>query len=517
MSAMAGPRRLIVTVCAMSASVMQTLDSTIANVALPNMQGSMSASLDQINWVLTSYIVSAAIMTAPVGWLAQRFGRKRLFVFWTVSFTLASVLCGLAQNLTQLVGFRILQGCFGAALIPLAQSVMIDIYPPHEQPKAQSIFGMGIMLGPIMGPTLGAWLTDNYSWHWVFLINLPFGIIAATGLAVFMDETKPNPNLKFDWFGFAALGVGIGALQLALDRGEQAGWFESYEIIAEFIIAAFGIYYFLAHSLTTKEPFIRFEIFRDRNFASACIFMAVMAVVLFGTMALVSPFLQQVGGYPVQSAGMVLSSRGVGTFFAMMSVRSLMFYVEARMMLMVGLVMTAVSLFMMSGFTNDTSASWIFTVGAFQGFAFGVVFVSTNTVAFLTLPPSLRTYGASFQTLVRNTSSSFGISIVISQLTQETHRAHAHLSEYITPFNDALKMPNVTQYLNLNTDAGRALTDSILNLQALVIGYGYVFSLVMIFAICALPACFVVGKTRATFVAKTARPPDSKPTGEPAE
>ena len=273
-----GPRRAIVVTCAMAGSVMQTLDSTIANVALPFMQGSLSASLDQVNWVLTSYIVAAAIMTAPVGWLAARFGRKRLFVTCTATFTISSILCGMSQDLTQLVIFRLFQGAAGAALIPLSQSLVIDLYPAHERTKAQSIFGMGIMLGPIMGPTLGAWLTDQYSWHWVFLVNVPFGLVATIGLFIFMEESPPNEKLRFDWFGFAALGIGIGALQLALDRGEQVGWFDSNEIIAYAIVSAVGIYYFFAHSLTTAEPFVRFDLFKDRNYASACIFMAVMAV-----------------------------------------------------------------------------------------------------------------------------------------------------------------------------------------------------------------------------------------------
>ena len=250
-AAVPGLRRNMVTICAMTATIMQALDTTIANVALPYMQGSLSASQDQINWVLTSYIVAAAIMTAPVGWIANRFGRKRLFIVCSAGFTIASVLCGLAQDITQMVLFRLLQGVFGAALVPLSQAVMLDSYALHERAKAMAIWGMGVMMGPIMGPSLGAWLTETYSWHWVFFVNLPFGIFTVLGLIIFMDETKKALELRFDWFGFTALAIGIGALQLALDRGEQLGWLESNEIIAEFIIAGIGFYYFLAHSLTT--------------------------------------------------------------------------------------------------------------------------------------------------------------------------------------------------------------------------------------------------------------------------
>src|SRR6201997_2171472 len=284
-SAVPGLRRNMVTVCAMTATIMQALDTTIANVALPYMQGTLSASQDQINWVLTSYIVAAAIMTAPVGWIANRFGRKRIFILCSAGFTVASVFCGLAQDINQMVLFRLLQGVFGAALVPLSQAVMLDSYTLQERAKAMSIWGMGVMMGPIMGPSLGAWLTETYSWHWVFFVNLPFGIITVLGLVIFMDETRKNLDLRFDWFGFTALAVGIGSLQVALDRGEQLGWLESNEVIAQFVIAIAGFYYFFAHSFTTDRPFIQFALFTDRNFLTGCIFMTGLGLGFIPTVA----------------------------------------------------------------------------------------------------------------------------------------------------------------------------------------------------------------------------------------
>src|SRR5260221_436326 len=328
-SAVPGLRRNMVTICAMTATIMQALDTTIANVALPYMQGTLSASTDQINWVLTSYIVAAAIMTAPVGWIANRFGRKRIFIICSGGFTIASVLCGLAQDINQMVLFRLLQGVFGAALVPLSQAVMLDSYSLQERAKAMSIWGMGVMMGPIMGPSLGAWLTETYSWHWVFFVNLPFGIITVLGLIIFMDETKKNLDLRFDWFGFAALAIGIGSLQVALDRGEQLGWLESNEIIGEFIVSAVGFYYFFAHSLTTEKPFIQFAIFKDKNFIGGCVFMALVGLVLFSAMALSSPFLQNVVGYPLITARLLLASRGCGTLFALMLVGPMMRSIQA--------------------------------------------------------------------------------------------------------------------------------------------------------------------------------------------
>jgi DHA2 family multidrug resistance protein len=489
-----GTRRVLVTICCMTATVMQALDTTIANVALPYMQGSLSASLDQINWVLTSYIVAAAIMTAPIGWIADRFGRKRLFIICVAGFTVASLLCAMAQNIVQIVLFRLMQGMAGAALVPLSQSVLLDAYPPERRGGAMAIWGMGVMLGPIMGPTLGGWLTDNYSWHWVFLINLPIGVITVLGMMLFMEETEQHHHLKFDWFGFIALAVGIGSLQLLLDRGEQVGWFESSEIWIETIISAAGFYYFFAHSFTTDEPFVRFEIFKDRNFASGCLFMVVIGVVLFGTMALVTPFMQNVLGYPIVTAGMLLGSRGLGTMFTMMIAPKLMAKVETRYLILVGLIFTAGTLYQMTGFTLDTPPKTIVIINIIQGVGLGLLFVPVTSAAFSTLPNRLRTSGTSINTLVRNIGSSIGISMVIANLTSKTTYMHERLTENVTPFNNALQFPDVASILNTTTDTGRAMLDAIVTQQAAVIAYANDFKLLMVLCICAMPLIFLVGK-----------------------
>ena len=504
--AVPGLRRNMVTICAMTATIMQALDTTIANVALPYMQGSLSASQDQINWVLTSYIVAAAIMTAPVGWIANRFGRKRIFIICSGGFTIASVLCGLAQDINQMVLFRLLQGVFGAALVPLSQAVMLDSYALHERAKAMSIWGMGVMMGPIMGPSLGAWLTETYSWHWVFFVNLPFGIFTVLGLIVFMDETGKNFELRFDWFGFLALALGIGSLQVALDRGEQLGWLESNEIIGEIVVAIIGFYYFFAHSLTTSKPFVQFAIFKDRNFIGGCVFMAVMGLVLFSTMAVSSPFLQNVIGYPIITAGLLLATRGCGTFVAMMLVGRLMRYVEARTLIMTGLGLTGLSLFYMTGWTDQTGVPEIVVVSIAQGFGFGLVFVPLSTVAFLTLPNQLRTDGTSMLTLLRNVASSIGISIVIAQLTEGGRRVYAVLNEHITPFNHALQMPDVRGLIDMNTDSGRALADAMLAVQAQIIAFSQDYQMVMLFTLCTIPLAIMIGSTKAALRKQSVAP-----------
>jgi DHA2 family multidrug resistance protein len=504
--AVPGLRRNMVTICAMTATIMQALDTTIANVALPYMQGSLSASQDQINWVLTSYIVAAAIMTAPVGWIANRFGRKRIFIVCSAGFTIASLLCGVAQDINQMVLFRLLQGVFGAALVPLSQAVMLDSYALHERAKAMSIWGMGVMMGPIMGPSLGAWLTETYSWHWVFFVNLPFGIVTVLGLLVFMDETKQDADLRFDWFGFAALAIGIGSMQVALDRGEQLGWLESNEIIGEIIVSIIGFYYFFAHSLTTAKPFIQFAIFKDRNFVSGCVFMAVMGLVLFSTMALSSPYLQNVIGYPIITAGLLLATRGCGTFVAMMLVGRFMKYIEARTLIISGLALMSLSLFFMTGWTDQTNVPTIIVVSIAQGFGLGLVFVPLSTVAFLTLPNHLRTDGTSMLTLMRNVASSIGISVVIAQLTEGGRRVYAILSEHINPFNQALQMPDVRGMIDLNSDGGRALADAVVGIQSQIIAFSLDYQMVMIITLCAIPLAIMIGSSKAALRKQSAAP-----------
>ncbi len=488
--------RMLVTVCAMTATIMQALDTTIANVALPYMQGSLSASLDQINWVLTSYIVAAAIMTAPIGWLADRFGRKKLFIICVAGFTVASFLCALAQNIEQMVLFRLLQGMAGAALVPLSQAVLLDSYSLEERGSAMAIWGVGVMLGPIMGPTLGAWLTDNYSWHWVFLINLPIGVLTVIGMLLFMEETHRHEHLRFDWYGFIALAIGIGSLQLMLDRGEQVGWFEANEIWIEAIVSATGFYYFFAHSLTTPEPFVRFEMFKDRNFVSGCVFMLVIGLVLFGTMALITPFMQTLLGYPIQTAGFLLGSRGVGTLLTMMAAPRLMRLVESRYLILCGLLLSGGTLYVMTGWSFDTTQYTIVTTSIVQGVGLGLLFVPITNVAFSTLPGNMRNGGAAMTTLLRNIGSSVGISMVIANLTSKTNEMHARITEYVTPFNDALQMPDVASALNMHSDMGRAILDAIVTQQAAMIAYINDYKLLMVLTLAMVPLVLIIGTSK---------------------
>jgi MFS transporter, DHA2 family, multidrug resistance protein len=484
-------QRLLITVCVMMATIMQALDTTIANVALPYMQGSLSATLDQVSWVLTSYIVAAAIMTAPVGWLATRFGIKRVLVTCASGFTVASMLCGIAQSIEEIVLFRLLQGMFGAALVPLSQAVMLTIYPPERRGWAMSLWGMGVMIGPIMGPTLGGWLTETYSWRWVFYINLPFGIATVLGLLAFMRDAPATRRPGFDWLGFAALSIAIGALQLMLDRGEQLGWFDSTEIVVEACLSAITFYFFLAHTLTWPNPFIPLEIFRDRNFVVGLVFMFVCGVLLLASMALLAPFLQNVMGYPIVDAGWLLGTRGVGMMAAMLVAGRLLNRIGPRLLLLLGLSASAFSLYHCTDFSPDTARSTIVWTSVVQGIGLGFMFVPLNTVALSTLPPALRTEGTAMWTLIRNLGSSIGVSIVIATLTNKTTVIRARLVEGVTDFNQGLADP-LAAPLDPATETGRALLDNLVNQQAAIIAYANDFKLIMVLCLLAMPLILLI-------------------------
>jgi DHA2 family multidrug resistance protein len=496
--------RWSLTVCIMMATVMQALDTTIANVALPYMQGSLATTQDQINWVLTSYIVAAAIMTSPLGWMAARFGRKKLFIVCTAGFTVASMLCGVALTIEQMVAYRLLQGVFGAALVPLSQAVMLDIFPPNRRGSAMAIWGMGVMLGPIMGPTLGGWLTDSYSWRWVFFVNLPFGILTTLGLLAFLSETPTRRDVPFSWFGFLSLSLGIGSLQMMLDRGEQLGWFESTEVQIEAVLAVVGFYFFLADCFSAKRPFISVRIFRDWNFSIALIFMFLIGIILLATMALVTPFIQNLLGYPVLSSGYLLGTRGIGTFVAMFLVGRMSGKVDPRILIFIGLTLATFSLWQMVGWSLDVPGRAIAINSVIQGFGLGFVFVPLNTIAFASLPGELRTEGAALWTLIRNIGSSVGISVVIAQLTTMTTMYHSQLVEHLTPFSDAMHLPNA------GTLSGTGLPnlemlEALVTQQAASMAYSNDFLLMMFISLSAFPLLALIRSPKAAPVAAGGR------------
>ena len=475
--------RSLLVVSVMLATLMQALDTTIANVALPNMQGTLSATQDQISWVLTSYIVAAAIATPATGWLASVMGRRRLLLIAITGFTAASVLCGLAGSIGAMVAFRLLQGLFGAALVPLSQSTLLDVYPREKHGAAMALWGMGVMVGPILGPPLGGWLTDTWSWHWVFLINVPIGAAALLGVAASLptDETHAT---RFDWRGFAFLAIGIGALQLFLDRGEQQDWFGSVEIQIEAALAFLGFYLYAVHWKFSERPFLDLGLFADRNFLASNLFIFVLGVVLFATMALLPPFLQNLMGYPVVTTGLLLAPRGVGTLIAMMLVgRLLARGTDARLLAGIGMLLTAYSLLLMTRFSLDVPQSMIVSTGVIQGLGLGLVFVPISTVAYSTLPMRARTEAAGIFSLVRNIGSSVGISIVMTLLSRNTQINHAEIAARLTPFGG-----NAGQLAaSLASGSGVAALNAEVTRQASGIAFLDDFWLMMVMTVVAIP------------------------------
>ncbi len=478
--------RPIIVACAMMATIMQALDTTIANVALPYMQGSLSATQDQINWVLTSYIVAAAIMTAPVGWITNRFGRKNVFMVCVAGFTVASMLCGIATTLNLMVFYRLLQGVFGAALVPLSQAVMMDIYPPEQRGSAMAMWGMGVMLGPILGPTLGGWLTETYNWRWVFFVNLPFGVLTFLGFLWVLPKTEAQQGLKFDWFGFGMLALAIGAFQMMLDRGEQLNWFDFSEIVTETVIASLAFYLYVVHTATAEKPFISPSLLLNRNLASGLVTMFVVGIVLLASLALLTPYLQNLMGYPVLTAGLVLGPRGIGTMVAMMVAGRLVQKMDPRLVMLAGFALTAFPLWQMTGYTPDVSASSLIWTGVIQGLGLGFLFIPIQTIAFSTIEPHQRTDAAALISLVRNIGSAVGISVVTFLLTRNSSELHAELGASINPFRASIQMLAGTP-LNPSTDLGRQIVDGLVNREAAIIAYADDFRLMMFIALAATP------------------------------
>jgi len=487
----AGGHRAALTVCVILATLMQALDTTIANVALPYMQGSVAASQDQIAWVLTSYIVAAAIMTPPTGFLAGRFGLKPLFLVAIAGFTVASMLCGMAQSLTQLVLFRILQGAFGASLVPLSQTVLLGSYPRERQGFAMALFGIGVMIGPVLGPVLGGWLTENYSWRYVFYINLPIGVIDLVGIIIFLPDTPRDATAKLDWFGFGTLSIAIGCLQIVLDRGEQLDWFSSGEVIIEAVVAASAFYLFLVHTFTAKNPFVRPAMFRDRNFAAGMLFIAIVGLTYYSSMALQPPYLQELMDYPVVTAGLVMGPRGVGTMASMLIVGRLVGRTDTRILLAIGLTLTAWSFYQMTAWTPDVAQETIIGVTMVQGFGLGFLFVPLSAATLSTLPLAERAEGAGLFSLSRNMGSSIGISVVNALLVQNIQANHADITAHVTPINRAFENPLIAHAWNPLTAAGRAALDAVITQQAQIIAYIDDYKLLMIATLVVIPLLMV--------------------------
>ncbi|MCR2829371.1 DHA2 family efflux MFS transporter permease subunit [Acidithiobacillus ferrooxidans] len=489
-----GLNRPLITLSIMLATIMQTLDSTIANVALPHMRGSLSASLDQIGWVLTSYIVAAAIATPLTGWLCDRFGQRHVFLASVLGFTLASMWCGISTSLGEIVVARALQGVFGAALVPLSQTVLLDINPREKQGSAMALWGMGVMVGPIIGPTLGGWLTDTMGWRWVFFINVPVGIMAFTGIWRTFPRDAALRRMHFDMAGFISLSLAVGALQLFLDRGQQQNWFASVEIWVEVYIAGLASLYFLYHTWRTPvdRSFFDYRLILNRNYVTGLLFIFIVGLVLFASRALIPTMLQDLMGYTAAAAGWVTAPSGLGTMLAMLIVGRLVGKVDLRLLLTIGFGITAFSLWEMQGYSLVIGEGDVIWPGVWQGLGIGLVFVPLSTATFATLSPEMRANGTAIYSLVRNVGSSIGISLVETLLTRNTQISHAALSTHIDDSNPAFQNPAVASLYNPHDAMGQLLLNTEITRQATMIAYIDDFWLMLVMTLAVFPLLLII-------------------------
>ncbi|HSX54003.1 MAG TPA: DHA2 family efflux MFS transporter permease subunit [Sphingomonas sp.] len=477
----------LLTVGVMLAMIMQILDTTIANVALPHMQTSLGATADTITWVLTSYIVASAIAIPITGWISDRIGSRNLFLVSVVGFVIASALCGMAQNLEEMVAFRILQGVAAAFMNPLSQTVMLDINTPEEQPKAMAIWGMGVMIGPVLGPMLGGYLTENFNWRWAFYVNLPLGVICIV-LLWWLLPSRPKRKRAFDLFGFSLLAIGIGALQLMLDRGQGEDWFSAPEIWVETMVAVIALWMFAVHMAMGKNPMFERSLWRNRNLVTGIAFMQVMGVIMMATMALLPPMLQNLYGYPVIDTGLLLMPRGVGVMVTMaLSARLIQRGLDPRIAVGLGFAVAAFSLYEMTTWTLQMESSAFVLSGFVQGLGMGLIFMPLNGMAFATLSPQLRTEGASLLNLSRSIGASVGISLVTTVLARSSQVSHADLSQHITPETLNTLDPSMLQMLGGSGDAVMAMLNGEVTRQAAMIAYLNDFKAMMIVTLLAIP------------------------------
>ena len=462
--------RGLLTLAVMGASVMQILDTTIANVAIPHMQASLGATSETVNWVLTSYILASAVAMPITGWLADRIGRRQLFLGAVVGFIIASMACGAAQNLEEMVIFRFLQGISAAFIGPLSQSVMLDINPPERHARAMAIWGMGIMIGPILGPILGGWLTEAASWRWVFYVNLPVGLVTLAMLWALLPATGKQRR-RFDLFGFSMLALGLAALQLMLDRGAHEDWFDSIEIWIELGVAIGCLWIFAIHLLTRRETLFNRQMIADRNFVTALGFMIVIGLVMFASMALLPPMLQTLFGWPVIDTGWVLAVRGIGILFSMALAGRLTGRIDSRWLVGAGLLIASYSLWQMSQWSLNMGMRPVIVSGLVQGLGMGLIFIPLQTMAFATIAPQFRTDGASLLNLFRSIGASVGISIVTTLLGSNTQTSHADLAQHITNSSVSLIDASTADRFGIAGDTAMAMVNAEITRQAMMVAY----------------------------------------------
>ena len=472
-------------------TMLYAMTVTIANVSLPQMQGSLSATQDQIAWVVTFNIVATAVVTPTSGWLAARLGRRRVMIYAVVGFAAASVLCGMAPSLETLVLFRIAQGACGAPLVPLSQAIVVDTYPRHQHGPATAVWGTGVIIGPIVAPALGGVLSEAYSWRWVFFMIVPFALVALLGVLAFIRDSQKGRRIGLDWTGFLALAVAVAAFQLMLDRGERNDWFQSGEILIEAGLALAGLYVFIAHSLTAEKPFLSPLLLRDRNFVIGIVIVLLFGMLNFTPITLLPTLMQDLQGYPDSVIGLVLSARGAGTFvgFVIMVFAGRL---DPRIPMALGFALQAYAGWVMAGFDVNVSQWDVLWTTAIQGLGVGFIWVPLSVITFSTLAPQHVPEGTAIYHLLRNIGSSIHISLSVALVIRSAKVNYADLVAFISPYNESFDLPwargawsteSVKQLQSLSEETFR---------QATMIGYLNAFWLFSATAALAIPLVFMV-------------------------
>ncbi len=487
--------RGLITATAILASMIYSIDWTIAAVALPHMQGTFSATQDQIAWVMTSYIVVSAIMLPTTGWLSAYVGRKRLFLIAIAGFTIFSFLCGAADSLQTEILFRAGQGCFGAFLLPLSQSLLLDSYPPEEHARATALWGLGVIFGPVIGPTIGGYMTDFYSWRWVFYINVPVGLVAYLGGLLFLPGDDPGrERTRFDTFGFFAIALCVGSFQLMLDRGERQDWFESLEIQIEAGLFLLGLYLFIVHALSARHPIVNLRLMLDRNYALGLLFAFLYGVLTLPPMILLPPFLASLQGYPVATVGLLMSPRGLGLMLAMLILGRVGDRIDPRLTLFVGFTAMGIPSWYMAGWNLEVDAFEVVWTGVLQGIGAGAIIVPLGAVTFATLDQKHRTEAASIWNLVRSAGSGIGISLAVFIVARMANVTRSSLVEQISPFNPAYQALALTGTIQLGSPEHLARLDELVTRQSLLVGYIDVFQVTAVAAFAILPLVFLLSR-----------------------
>lgn len=500
---------VLLTIGIMTASLLQVLDTTIANVAIPRMESALSATPDQISWVLTSYIIAMAVAMPTTGWLADRIGSRNLFIISVAGFVATSMLCGMAQNLTQMVIFRALQGISAAFINPLSQAAMIDTNKPSRQSQMMALWGMGIMIGPIIGPILGGWLTENWNWRWVFYVNLPLGILSFVILMALLPS-RPIKRRRFDLTGFALIAIALASVQLLLDRGNHVDWFDSGETWFYLASALGAGWMAVIHLTTASQPLFDRHMFANRSFVAAMLISLVVGVVMFATIALLPPMLQHLFGYSVIDTGIALMPRGVGVLVSMQLAGVLVRRgVDPRLLIGLGFTVAGISMWDMTQWSLSVDEQHIWASGLIQGIGLGLVFIPLNASAFSTLLPQHRTDGSSLLNLFRWMGSSIGISVVTTLLARNIQVSHQDLAGHVTASATAMIDFSAADRFQQLGSAALQMVDLEINRQAAMIAYINDFWLTMWCTFAAVPLVLLMKRANLKVVA--AAPKDEAP------